>query len=285
MRVADRTVGGLPVRVHYPARAAGAPAEAEVPLPLPVVVFSHGLGGSRLGYGYLGRAWAAHGYVSVHPSHRENLPFGAVEAERPSLSTLRAMKEAIDDPRNWEARPRDVAAVIDSLSDLQIPALEGKLDATRIAVAGHSYGAYTALLCAGARIGLEGRTSHFHERRARAFIALSPPGNGSRGLDAASWTAIAAPVLCVTGNRDAGFQDQPPEWREESFRAMQPPDKTLVVVDGAEHFTFSGGRPRRPADPAHLREIEAATLWFLDRHLKNDDRPFPLLAGSRVERK
>ena len=275
-RVADRTLGGISVRVHYPAQAAA---------PLPVVVFSHGLGGSRLGYGVFGRAWAEHGYVSVHPSHRENLPFGALEAERPSLATLRAMKEAIDDPRNWEARPRDLAAVIDSLANLQIPALEGKLDASRLAVAGHSYGAYTALLCAGARIRQEGKGRDFRERRAQAFIALSPPGNGSRGLDAASWAAIEAPVLCVTGTKDGGFQGQPPEWREESFRAMHPPDKTLVVVEGAEHFTFSGGRPRRPADPAHLRDIESATLWFLDRHLKHAVQPFPPLRASRVEQK
>lgn len=275
-RVADRVLGDIPVRVHYPAGATA---------PLPVVVFSHGLGGSRLGYGSLGRFWAEHGYLSVHPSHRENVPFGAVEAERPSLSTLRAMKEAIDDARNWEARPRDLAAVIDGLPNLQIPVLEGKFDASRIAVAGHSYGAYTALLCAGARIRLDGKTRDFPERRAQAFIALSPPGNGSRGLDAASWAAIAAPVLCVTGTRDEGFQGEPPAWREESFRAMQPPEKTLVVVEGAEHFTFSGGRPRRAADPAHLRDIEAATLWFLDRHLKGDPRAFPQLAGSRVEQK
>ena len=275
-RVADRTLGGVSVRVHYPGVVASA---------LPVVVFSHGLGGSKMGYGYLGRAWAAHGYVSIHPSHRENVPFGAVDAEQPTLATLRAMKGAIDDPANWEARPRDLAAVIDALPELQIPALEGKLDAARLAIAGHSYGAYTALLCAGARVRLGAWSRDFRERRARAFIALSPPGNGSRGLDDSSWARIEAPVLCVTGSRDGGFQGQPPEWREESFRAMRPPDKTLVVVEGAEHFTFSGGRPRRAADPAHLRDIEAATLWFLDRHLTDSERPLPALPGSRVEQK
>ncbi len=277
-RVADRTLGGVCVRVHYP-------AALEARALLPVVLFSHGLGGSRLGYGFLGRAWAERGYVSVHPSHRENVPFGAVEVEQPTLATLRAMKEAIDEPANWEARPREVAAVITSLPDLQIPALEGRLDLSRLAVAGHSYGAYTALLCAGARIRLGGVARDFREPRARAFIALSPPGNGSRGLDDASWAAIEAPVLCVSGSRDGGFQGQPPQWREESFRAMRPPEKTLVVVEGAEHFTFSGGRPRRAAEPAHLRDIEAATLWFLDRHLKHAVAPMPALPSSRVEGK
>src|SRR5207237_7236435 len=39
-RVADRDLDGLLVRVHYPAEGG----------PLPVIVFSHGVGGSRLGY-------------------------------------------------------------------------------------------------------------------------------------------------------------------------------------------------------------------------------------------
>src|SRR5215510_6060681 len=37
--------------------------------PFPVIIFSHGLGGSREGYEYLGRHWASHGYVSVHLQH------------------------------------------------------------------------------------------------------------------------------------------------------------------------------------------------------------------------
>ena len=132
---------------------------------------------------------------------------------------------------------------------------------------------------------LDGQTRDFSEPRAQAFIALSPPGNGSRGLDAASWSRIERPVLCVTGTRDGGLGGQPPEWREESFQAMRPPGKTLVVIEGAEHFTFSGGRPRRAADPSHLAAIEAATLWFLDRHLKDVRRDFPTLQSATVQHK
>src|SRR6476659_7646853 len=38
-------------------------------LPHPVVIFSHGLGNSRLGYSYLGRHWASWGFISVHVEH------------------------------------------------------------------------------------------------------------------------------------------------------------------------------------------------------------------------
>ena len=48
------------VRVHHPSVGDG---------PWPVVIFSHGLGGSREGYGFLGQRWAEHGYVSIHPDH------------------------------------------------------------------------------------------------------------------------------------------------------------------------------------------------------------------------
>jgi hypothetical protein len=46
---------------------------------LPLVVFSHGIGGSRQGYSYLGRHWASQGYASLHLQHvgsDRNLWFG-----------------------------------------------------------------------------------------------------------------------------------------------------------------------------------------------------------------
>src|SRR6185295_15877755 len=51
----------VPVKIYYPQKGQG---------PFPVIIFSHGLGGSREGYEYLGRHWASHGYVSVHVQHQ-----------------------------------------------------------------------------------------------------------------------------------------------------------------------------------------------------------------------
>jgi predicted dienelactone hydrolase len=216
-----------------------------------VVVFSHGLGSSRYGYGYLGRALAARGYVSVHPTHRE--PKGDA---------------AVADPEVWRARPRAVSSVIDALPELGL-----QLDLDRLGVAGHSYGAFTALACAGARlrIGLEpgepGELVDLSEPRARAFVALSPPGNGTRGLGPWSWATVTRPVLCITGTRDQGPQDRPYTWRLESHEAIAAAGKELLVLEGAEHETFAGGLPGRRADPEQLAAIEHATLDFFDRHL------------------
>src|SRR4051812_39599848 len=50
----------VPAKIYFPKDATGA---------CPLIVFSHGLGGTRDGYEYLGRYWASHGYVSVHVQH------------------------------------------------------------------------------------------------------------------------------------------------------------------------------------------------------------------------
>ena len=54
----DRAV---PVKLFWP--------DAARARTVPLVVFSHGIGGSRRGYSYLGRHWAAQGYASLHLQH------------------------------------------------------------------------------------------------------------------------------------------------------------------------------------------------------------------------
>ncbi len=70
----------VPIKVYYPAP----PSECSHP----VIVFSHGLGGSREGCEYLGRMWASHGFVSIHPQHH-----GSDETVwRGKLRPIRALK-------------------------------------------------------------------------------------------------------------------------------------------------------------------------------------------------
>ena len=49
----------LPIKVYYPLESGR----------YPLIIFSHGLGGSKEDYEYLGRYWASRGYVSIHPQH------------------------------------------------------------------------------------------------------------------------------------------------------------------------------------------------------------------------
>src|SRR3954465_10324578 len=53
--------------------------------PAPVVFFSHGLGGSNLGSAFIGKHWAARGYVAVfvqHPGSDDGVWRGKPFAER-----------------------------------------------------------------------------------------------------------------------------------------------------------------------------------------------------------
>jgi predicted dienelactone hydrolase len=94
----------VPAKIWFPADAKGA---------LPIIVFSHGLGGSREGYEFLGKHWAGVGYVSVHLQH-----IGSDDGVWKSVGKLRALgalKKAAADPRNSINRPKDVSLAIDEL--------------------------------------------------------------------------------------------------------------------------------------------------------------------------
>src|SRR5437867_10421359 len=98
----DRAV---PSKIYYPKNGDG---------PFPVILFSHGLGGSREGYEYLGRHWASHGYVSVHLQHK-----GSDSAVwQGTASPLEALRKAVADPSNAVNRPRDVSFALDELAKL-----------------------------------------------------------------------------------------------------------------------------------------------------------------------
>jgi predicted dienelactone hydrolase len=95
-----------------------------------------------------------------------------------------------------------VAACLDALAaGLLAP---GQADTARTAVAGHSFGAFTTLLVAGARLDAEGLELTMADDRPRAFLALSPPGLGERGLHPGSLSQIARPVLLAFGSTDEG---------------------------------------------------------------------------------
>ena len=128
----------VPVKLYFPKTGAG---------PFPVIIFSHGLGGSRDGYEYLGRHWASYGYVSVHLQHLGSDTAVWKGQARP----MEAMRQSIKDPRNSVNRPLDVRFGIDQMEKMNRDKgpLQGRLDLERIGMAGHSFGAWTTLAVIG----------------------------------------------------------------------------------------------------------------------------------------
>jgi predicted dienelactone hydrolase len=113
--------------------------------PYPLVVFSHGWGLSRLLYTDLLEHLASHGFVVLAVEHSGNSILDAL------LGTEAMVAET---PAQFALRPGDLLRVIEAAEYLGAPdgPLAGMIDPERVAVMGHSFGGYTALSVAGARL-------------------------------------------------------------------------------------------------------------------------------------
>ncbi|MEN6624711.1 MAG: dienelactone hydrolase [Candidatus Sumerlaeia bacterium] len=242
--------------------------------PFPVIIFSHGLGGSRDGYEYLGRHWASHGYISVHPTHIGSDASVLKKGGR----AMDALARAADDPQNAINRPRDVSSVIDQLTSMTLGAgpLHGKVDIGRIGVAGHSFGANTALAISGQTfVGPLGRSFKLADRRVKAAVLLSAPANRRNAdiLDRA-YGSIRIPCLFITGTNDHSpigtclAQD-----RRIPFDNMYGVDCYLLTMNGADHMVFSGRRfdpAHRDGDKVYHQLILSSSIAFWEAYLRDD---------------
>jgi len=115
------------------ARAARPPAN-----PLPLVILSHGAGGNRANQSWLAVSLARQGAIVIAANHP-----GSTSGDFTPATLIQA----------WR-RPQDIQFLLDAV--LADPELSPRIDASRIAVIGHSLGGYTALAVGGARLSREG---------------------------------------------------------------------------------------------------------------------------------
>lgn len=271
---ADRTVHDanrdreIPIRIYAADDAHGGSA--------PVVLFSHGLGGSRYGSSFLGRHWAARGYVAVflqHPGSDEGIWKGVPpRRRRAALAGAASATTAVD-------RFRDVPAVLDQLTQWNADAadlLHGRLDLTNVGMSGHSFGAVTTQAVAGQSD--PGGRSPFREDRIRAAIAFSP-SPPRRGDADAAFATVDIPWMLMTGSEDGspeGIQGSVKQAADRRLVYRNLPDtaaKYEVVFHRAEHHAFTDHPARRgqaPRNPAHHPDILALSTAFWDTHLNDD---------------
>lgn len=107
--------------------------------PYPLVILSHGFSLGRASYAWLAEHLASYGFVVVAPQHYELVDETLSDFWRASIT-----------------RPQEIGVVLDYIvaQSATNGVFAGLIDAERIAVAGHSYGGYTALAMAGARIDI-----------------------------------------------------------------------------------------------------------------------------------
>ncbi|MGL4233603.1 MAG: alpha/beta hydrolase family protein [Casimicrobium sp.] len=220
----------IPARLYWPEHAS--PSKQ-----VPLVVFSHGLGGSQMGYSYLGRHWASLGIASLHVRHAGS-DRGIWTA---NVFTLFSNMQRAASEENAIARAKDVSFAITQL--LSETDYAKSINADAVAVAGHSYGANTAMLIGGATVSRDGKTLSWKDDRVKALILISAPPFTGEGDMTKILEDVKVPTLHVTGTEDiirvpgyrSDYNDRLAVYDAQSSHAA----KALTVFKGATHSIFT----------------------------------------------
>ncbi|MDP4830491.1 MAG: dienelactone hydrolase, partial [Cyanobium sp. MAG_185] len=202
---------------------------------------------------------ASHGYTVVLPRH----PGSDQSQQRAML----AGKQPPPSPSELALRPKDVSAVIDAAAQGRL-ALRRPVNTQAVLVAGHSWGATTALQLAGARpittklqqlcdevrdpsrnlswvlqcnfVG-SADSAALVDLRVTAAIAVSPPMRLLFDVDSAG--SMKAKVLVISGSRD-WVVPPGPEAIEPMARATRggASGHRLVLAENADHFNLRSPR-------------------------------------------
>jgi dienelactone hydrolase len=237
----------VPARLYLPQQASPAG-------PVPLVVFSHGLGGSRMGYSYLARHWADAGMASLHPQHVGS--DNRLWRGNP-LELVQRLQSAARDAEAL-ARVLDLRFALDQV----LASDQGRLiDVTQIAVAGHSYGANTAMLVAGAQVNTDrANLAELKDQRIRAAILISAPPLLGQGPAQQVLGAVTTPTLHITSLEDTinlpGYRSTV-EDRIAIFEAMKRSPRTLAIYNTGGHSIFTDRTTR--SGPETSARIKGAT--------------------------
>lgn len=227
--------------------------------PYPLVIFSHGFTSNAPWYSTLIEHYASYGFVVLAPEH--------IEVFDPDWSDF--WKATID-------RPRDIKQVLDYAEKLTAAGgdMAGLIDMRHVAVAGHSYGGYTALAMAGAQFDLDAFNARCaalpaddpvlavgctplvkHEAEMATRAGLTPMPNGlwpsfgdsrvtaiipmagdSYMFDKAGLSKITIPMMAIGGTIDTST---PYDWgAKPSYDNASSAQKALVTIENAEHPIF-----------------------------------------------
>jgi len=261
----------IPLRIYLPQQTSSAP----------VVLFSHGLGGSREGSVYLGKHWAARGYVAVFLQHPGS--DAGVWQNEPPANRVAALREAAN-AKTFMQRVQDVPVVLDQLTrfgDTQGHPVAGRVDMVKVGMSGHSFGAVTTQAVTGQR-DFRGRAL-FTDKRIDAAIIMSP-SSPRRGTPNVAFGAVSLPWMLLTGTKDtAPIGNSDLASRLAVYPALPAGGKYELVLNDAQHSAFTDRA--LPGDtigrnPNHHTAILALTTAFWDAWVIGDAAARTWLDGA-----
>ncbi len=193
----------------------------------PTMIFSPGFGGDENGAAFLAEGMARAGWRVIVMGHRES---GRRQLRQVLMSGAprESLIAAVRDQGIHRARILDLDAAYAESTRTCRP--------SRLVLAGHSMGAMTTVLEAGARATF-GRMG---ADRFDAYVVISPQGVGS-GFQPGAWSGVAKPVLMITGTRDQAAEGGP-ETRLSAFEGLSPGRKRLAIIPDAGHIQLGGNR-------------------------------------------
>jgi pimeloyl-ACP methyl ester carboxylesterase len=217
----------------------------------PTAIFSHGLGGGIGGGSAMISQLASKGWRVLAVEHVESGPAalaGMAKADVPG----QYFRARAGDPHRHQARFADLDAAIGEATKTCRP--------PQFLLIGHSMGATTAMLEAGAR-------AHFGPMgadRFDAYVALSPRGAGML-FPTDAWRNVEKPMLMVTGPNDASVEG---DWttRLSAFEGLPSGRKRLAIVPDASHVDM-GGYTAPTASKITALVLEFARSVFVERRL------------------
>lgn len=287
------TVAYTPIRLPLPDRPAlelrlTAPAAGR---DLPIVLFSHGFGPSNYipskdGYAPLVQFWAERGLAVIQPTHASSR-VGGLGPEEPEA------------PFYWRERVAEMRAILDHLDEVerQAPAVAGRLDHDRIAVAGHSFGGHTAALLLGARLDGE----DLADPRIGAGVLLAAPGRGGDTLTPESaarfpffdvdFGTIHTPLLVVCGAEDdPHFTPRGPDWHSDACTDAPGANSLLTIAKVGHGLGGIAGLDAKETEaelPDALEATRRLTFAWLARSFGIDstmwDRGRAALEGAAAD--
>jgi predicted dienelactone hydrolase len=229
----------------------------------PLALISPGAGGSESGMSYLAQSLSEEGWLAIVLGHEDDKPVRVK-----GKSTRDALLQVTTDPEAYRGRLLDIGAALKWIGQ--------PCRTSFAALIGHSMGAATVMLEAGAKnkLDVDG------DDRFDAYVALSPQGPGSIFPENA-WKKVRKPLLLLTGTRDKALDG---DWKSRTipFDDLPPGCKWLGVIEGATHLNFAGIGPAGRTEKLTLQVVNA---FLGTAHNSNCVIPPPKAKGLTVKSK